>query len=215
MRGLRLVIAGFALVSAVPALPAPEPEADAVTLRFAVMRNGDQIGTSTTRLRREGARTIAEVATHIAVKFAYITVYRFDQTETEHWVDGNLVALSAHTDDNGTIHKVSAKSRGDALDVDADGKRSKADPSLVPISLWNAALVQRKTALNPLDGAVTPLKVVDRGEEQVQLHGQKVAAHRYTIETTFSQDVWYDRQRQLIKLEFRGSDGSRISYLRG
>src|SRR5690348_1747258 len=110
MRVFCPVMASLVLTSTSPGLPAAEPEADTVTLSFAVMRNGDQIGTSTTRLRRDGARTIAEIATHIAVKLAYITVYRYDQTEIEHWVDGYLVAMTAHTDDNGTIHKVSAKS---------------------------------------------------------------------------------------------------------
>jgi len=192
-----------------------ETEPDTVTLNFAVMREGHQIGTSTTRLRRDGAHTIAEIATHIAVKIAHVTVYRFDQTATEHWVDGYLVAMTAHTNDNGTVHKVSAKGRGDALAVEADGKVSEADPSLVPISLWNAALVDRKTALNLINGTVTPLFVVDRGEGQLVLRGQPTPARRYSIETTFAQDVWYDRQRRLVKVEFRGSDGSRIWYQRG
>ncbi|HEV8679847.1 MAG TPA: DUF6134 family protein [Stellaceae bacterium] len=215
MRVLSLVSAGLVLFSTIPALPASEAEPDTLTLNFAVMREGQQIGTSTTRLRHEGAQTIAEIATHIAVKIAHVTVYRFDQTATEHWVDGYLVAMTAQTNDNGTVHKVSAKSRGDTLAVEADGKLSEADPSLVPISLWNAALVDRKTAINPLDGAVTPLSVVDRGKEQLVVHGQPTTAHRYSIATTFPQDVWYDRQRRLVKVEFRGSDGSRIWYQRG
>src|SRR3954447_9707357 len=92
------------------------------TLNFAVTRNGDRIGTTTLRLQRDGQNLVADIATQVQVKIASITVYRFEQRETERWTDGKLVALQAVTDDNGTVHRVSAASNGDKLLVNANGK---------------------------------------------------------------------------------------------
>ncbi len=182
------------------------------TLNFAVLRNGGQIGTSTMRVRRDDPQTLAEIVTHVQVKIAYVTVYRFDQTVTEHWTGGSLVEMTALTNDNGTVHKVSAMRAGDTLAVEADGKTSEADPTVIPASLWNAALVRQTMALDPQDGSVAPIAVVDHGEEQLVLEGRATTAHHYSISTGTSQDVWYDEQNRLVKVELVGSDGSKIEY---
>ena len=191
--------------------PAAQAEPDTI-LNFAVMRNGTQIGNSTVRLRRDGEETVAEIVTHIQVKIAYVTVYRFDQSQTERWADGNLVALTSITDDNGTPHKVLVKRKRNALLVEADGKASEVDSTLTPVSLWNPALVQKKLALNPQDGTVTPVSVIDHGEEKLVLDGRSTTVHHYSIKTSFPQEVWYDEQNRLVKVELRGSDGSTIHY---
>src|SRR5580765_1842916 len=133
------------------------------TLNFAVLRNGDQIGTSTMHVHRDGPKTVAEIVTHIRVKIAFVTVYRLDQSVTEQWTGGSLVEMTALTDDNGTVHKVGAKRAGDTLKVEAGGKTSEVDPAAIPASLWNAALVRQTVALDPQDGSVSPISVVDHG----------------------------------------------------
>jgi hypothetical protein len=76
-------------------------------------------------------------------------------------------------------------------------------------------LVRKTTALNPQDGSIVPLSVVDHGKEQLLLQGRPEMAHHYSIKTTFPQDVWYDDQQHLIKVALRGSDGSKIEYQPG
>ncbi len=214
MRTLWLIL-GTVLFSMAALHATAQAEPVSTTTNFAIVRDGDQIGTCSFRLHRNGRETIAQYVSHIQVKLAFITVYRFDQTETERWVDGRLVALNSVTDDNGTVHKVKATSRGDVLSVDADGTVTEVDPSLMPVSLWNAALVQKTTALNPQDGSIVPLSVVDHGKEQLLLQGRPETAHHYSIKTTFPQDVWYDEQQHLIKVALRGTDGSKIEYQPG
>jgi hypothetical protein len=184
------------------------------TLSFAVTRNGEQIGSTTVKLQRNGEQTIAETATNVQVKIAFITVYRYQQRLTERWISGRLDALSAVTDDNGSIHRVSATRRGDKLAVNADGNLSQVDPAMMPANLWNASLVRMTVALDPKDGSVMPVSVVDRGREQVVLQGRALTAHRYSIKTTIPQEVWYDEHQSLLKVELRGSDGSTISTIR-
>jgi len=54
-----------------------------------------------------------------------------------------------------------------------------------------------------------------RGEDHVIVRGRPKRTHHYVIRTTFPQDVWYDEDRQLVKVELKGSDGSIIRYQPG
>jgi hypothetical protein len=203
---VRLILA----FSALTAVAATEPAT--TDLRFSVLRNGDQIGTSTMLIRRDGSATVAQTKTHIRVKLGFITLYHYDQTQTEHWADGHFVSLSAKTDDNGTPHEVSAKAEHDAVRVDADGETKSLTPSIIPDSLWNQALLSQNAALNPQDGSVLKLHAIDRGEDQIDLAGHPIKAHHYSIEGTQSEDVWYDSDHRLVRMEMRGRDGSKIEY---
>jgi hypothetical protein len=185
------------------------------TLNYAVTRNGDRIGTTTVRLQRDGRHLVAEIGTQIQVKIAGITFYRFEQRETERWLDGELVGLNAITNDNGTVNRVSAVRNGNKLSVNADGKVSEIDAAIVPASLWNAQLVQKTTALNSRDGSIMPVSVIDYGKEQLVLQGRPRTAHHYTIKTNLPHEVWYDEDHRLLKVELRGSDGSKILYQPG
>ena len=213
---MRLSLVLLSLATSISLLiSAAQAEPNITTIRYAVVREGAPIGSSTLTLRRNGEDTIADVATHVAVKFAFITVYRFDQTETEHWHGDRLLTLNAVTNDNGTVHRVTAHAAGNALIVDADGKSSRLDAEVMPASLWNASLVRRTMALNLQTGDLTPVSVIDRGSEQLVLQGRPTTTHHYSINTSFPQDVWYDQQHRLVKVEMRGSDGSTIRYQPG
>ena len=103
------------------------------------------------------------------------------------------------TDDNGSIHRVSATRSGDKLAVNADGKISQVDPAMMPANLWNVSLVRMTAALDPKDGSVMPVSVVDHGKEQLVVQGRALTAHRYSIKTTIPQEVWYDENQRLLE----------------
>ena len=158
---------------------------------------------------------VAEIGTQIQVKIAGITVYRLEQRETERWLDGKLVALNAFTDDNGKINRVTAARNGEKLSLNADGRVTEVDAAIVPASLWNAQLLKETIALNAKDGSIIPISVVDYGKEQLVVQGRQTTAHRYAVKTNLPHDVWYDDARRLLKVELRGSDGSKILYQPG
>jgi hypothetical protein len=204
------VTRSIAALLASVAIGAAEPST--TDLHFMILRNGDQIGTTTMRIHRDGAATVAETKVHIQVKLGFVTLYRYDQTQTEHWADGHFVSLSAKTDDNGTSHEVNAKAGHDAVRVDADGETKQLAPTIIPDSLWNPVLIDQTTALNPQDGSILKLHAIDRGDDQLRLAGHSVKAHHYSIEGTQPEDVWYDSDHHPVRLELRGRDGSRIEY---
>jgi hypothetical protein len=207
---IRLVITG--LVS-LPLAAKAEPQV--TTSNFIVTRDGAPIGTCEVRLQHNGAETSADTTTHIAVKFAGITVYRFDQIEKERWRDGRLQQMTSRTDDDGTVHSVVAARRDDGISVTADGKTLKLDATVIPASVWNEALTQRTTALNPNDGTLMRFSVVSHGEGSLLVAGRRETARHYSIKGGFTQDVWYAADGRLVKVQLRGSDGSTIQYLPG
>ncbi|HEX4157265.1 MAG TPA: DUF6134 family protein [Rhizomicrobium sp.] len=180
---------------------------------FAVMRNGAQIGTNSIRFAHDGADTKVQMVTHIKVGIAFLTLYRFDQTENEQWTDGRLLRMNATTDDNGTVHRASAVARNGKIVVQCDGRISATPPStIVPFNLWNPALVAQNVALDTRNGGLETIRVEDRGEGNVMVQGRVRRAHHYQIVATFPQDVWYDDSGQLVRVELKGSDGSTILY---
>ena len=214
MRG-NFLKAGLLSAAALFSSSAASAEPMAETLRFAVMREGQQIGTNTIELRRNGSETTVQMMTQVQVKIAFVTVYRFEQTETERWVGGKLMALSAVTNDNGTMHRVKATRANDRLTIEADGKTTEVAGNTIPASLWNPLLLEKTVAFNPQDGTMMPIAVTDRGVDQLIVQGRAKRTRHYVINSTFPQDVWYDDARQLVKVELKVSDGSTIRYQPG
>jgi hypothetical protein len=211
----RALTMGTLLLAAALAGATAKADSGNATMNFAVTRDGQQIGSNMIQLRHNGAETTVQMVTHVQVKIAFVTVYRFEQTETERWVDGQLMALNAVTDDNGTMHRVKATRTNDKLAIEADGKTTEVAGNTIPASLWNPLLLEQTIAFNPQDGAITPIAVVDRGEDHLVVHGRAQRARHYVINGSFAQDVWYDEQRRLVKVALKASDGSTISYQLG
>jgi hypothetical protein len=211
----RALTMGTLLLAAALAGATAKADSGNATMNFAVTRDGQQIGNNTIQLRHNGAETTVQMVTHVQVKIAFVTVYRFEQTETERWVDGQLMALNAVTDDNGTMHRVTATRTNDKLAIEADGKTTEVAGNTIPASLWNPLLLEQTIAFNPQDGIVTPIAVVDRGEDHLMVHGRAQRTRHYVINGSFAQDVWYDEQRRLVKVALKASDGSTISYQLG
>jgi hypothetical protein len=82
----------------------------------------------------------------------------------------------------------------------------------LPANLWDPSVLRLTRALDTTDGSVIPVSVTDRGNEQIVVRGRSVVAHRYSIKITDAQDVWYDAQQRLLKVELRGRDGSTIVH---
>jgi Family of unknown function (DUF6134) len=196
-------LAGAATVAA------PTP---AETLRFAIMRNGEQIGTHAIEISRTGPETNVRITTDLSVKVLFITAYRLQHNATERWVNGQLVAFDSTTDNNGVRHKVSATRGTSGLEVQADGKTRRVDQNALPASLWNPELIRRKTAFDTQDGQVDPISVTDTDMEDLSFGARALKAHHYEVKGRYSHDIWYDERGRLVQVKLIGSDGSVISY---
>jgi len=188
------------------------PGASSETLRFAIMRNGDQIGTHTVEINRGPKETSVSMSTDLAVKVMFIVAYHLQYTTSEKWVGGKLIALNAESDDNGTKHKVSATLKPNGLEVEADGKTSTVDKNIIPATLWNPEVVKRSQVLDPKDGEIVPITVTEQGVEDLSIEGRTIKARHYILKSKFQQDVWYDEKGRLVQSSLVAPDGSVILY---
>jgi len=182
------------------------------TLKFAIVRNGEQIGTSTTNIQRNGPETVVNIATHVEVKLLGFTAYRYDHSSNERWMDGRLIALTSQTDDNGTKHHLNVDSNDNKLIAAAGGKEISLDANTIPASLWNSKLVSQTAILDTVDGKMKRISVVDLGMENISVRGQATKARHFSTHGQLEHDLWYDEHDHLVQLQLTGSDGSVITY---
>jgi hypothetical protein len=188
------------------AVPAPQ------TSKFAIIREGNQIGISTTSIQRNGEETAVDMTINVHVKILGITAYRYVQTSTEKWSGGQVVAVSSETNDNGTKHKLSLALHDDKLIGEADGKQLALDADVVPSSVWNPKLMTQTVVMDNVNGKLKTISIADLGIENVDVRGQPTKAHHYSMRGQLEQDLWYDASGHLVQLTFKGRDGSIISY---
>ena len=206
MRAALIIFWSVMLAGAAAAEPSHE------TLKYTVVRKGEQIGTHTVEIRRKDVETTVSIATQVAVKVAFITAYSFQQNNTERWVNGRLSSLRAMTDNNGTRTKLEVSAGSQGLRIQADGKSLNAPAETMPASLWNPALMKQSVAINTVDGSMMPIKVTSKGVEELSTQSGRTKARRFNMQGVFDQDLWYDEQGRLVQLKLKGSDGSDVFY---
>lgn len=184
------------------------------TLDFTVLRNGDDVGSHQISFHHNGDALEVDIRTRIAVKLAFITVFRFEHDGHEVWRGNRLVAMETQTNDDGDDHSLIVSANGDGdLKIIGDGKESTVKGSFIPASLWNPTFLESKELLNSLVGTELAINVAYIGEEPVEVDGRQVSAKHYSMTGEFERELWYDKDWQLVKIAFKGQDGSDIQYV--
>jgi hypothetical protein len=182
-----------------------------------ILRDGDPIGTSVTEFSRDGDRLTVRTHMQIAVTMLYVTVYRFDSTVEEHWINGQLVAMHSRADDDGTRKAVDMQSSGpaapDLMSVTYNGAAKTVGAGVMPTSFWNPQSMHESRFIDPLDGDTFDATVTSRQPDTVRIGDRNVQASRFEMSNDV--DVWYAPDGQLLKIEFVvHEDGSIITVQR-
>ena len=183
-------------------------------LNFTVLRDGDDVGTHEIDFHRNGDALEVDIKTRIAVKMAFITVFRFEHDGHEVWRDNKLVSMETKTNDDGDDHQLVATADGNGeLKVVGDGTERTVDGGVIPASLWNSGFLQSNELLNSLVGTELAVNVAFKGEEPVDVNGRPVPAKHYSMTGEFERELWYDNDQVLVKIAFKAKDGSDIQYV--
>ncbi|MBN9496086.1 MAG: hypothetical protein J0H39_04985 [Alphaproteobacteria bacterium] len=195
----RLLALFAALVLSWPAAAAPP------TLEFDVLRDGAPIGKHRVTIERDGTETRATIEIDMAVRLAFVTVYRYTHRSTELWREGRLVSLDARTDDNGTRTQVSARATDAGLAIDGSGGRYDAPAETVPTSYWNREKVMRSPLLDTQSG-----KLIDVSAMALAADANGT---RYRLAGDLEADLVYGPGGDWTGLSF-SARGARIDYVR-
>lgn len=208
----RTILGLIAVASVIAALAAAFPaHAATETLRYWVKRDGTPIGEHVVTFDREGDRTTVSLKTDLAVKVAFITAFRFEHESTETWKDGQLVALSSRTNDDGTNHEVSAAAGPEGLTVVADGVSRVVPADTLVHDQWNPANLQRDTLLSIFDGQPMQVSFTKGPTESIDVDGKTMEATRWQASGDLDRTFWFDAEDRLVKVRFE-SRGSTVTY---
>ncbi|NQU56411.1 MAG: hypothetical protein HQ513_04190 [Rhodospirillales bacterium] len=181
-------------------------------LSYTVLRNGDPIGTHAYSFKEKGSGLVVNINTDIKVKVAFLTVYRFEHQASEEWRRGKMVSTTSVTNDDGKDHKLKVSFGGNNLKINGDGKKSVAAYGAMPASLWHPDTVKNTVLLNTLDGTMMTVKIDDLGSDLVKVKGHEVSAQHYRLSGDLERELWFDPNGALVQVQFKGDDGSDISY---
>jgi steroid 5-alpha reductase family enzyme len=210
----RATKSGLLLLSA---LPAAHAMAEVQRWDFAVTLNGSPIGFHRFELQKESARSWTLVSeARFTVKFWVVPVYRYEHKAVERWEDGCLSNLEARTNDNGQRLEVRAWKIGNQLLVrDSRGENLSLNDCVWTFAYWNTDLRSRSHLLNPQTGQWIPVRVQDEGEEELGDSPQRTRARRYSLlGPDFRIDVWYDGDKDWVRLESEPQAGRKLRYER-
>jgi hypothetical protein len=216
----RLVLAGLlslGLGTATPALanfgqPADAPTATQ-TLTFDVLRDGSSIGTHRVTIREAGTRREVEIAIDMAVKLAFVTVYRYTHRATETWIGERLVSLEASTDDNGTRTRVLATAGESGLAVSGSGGSYIAPADTAPSSYWNRDKLNRSALLDTQSGKLATVANQNLGEMPMTADGRAQIVSTYRVTGDLKADLSYAADDSWVGLRFEAR-GAQIVYVR-
>ena len=192
--------------------PEVVPQVD--RLVYAVIREGQDVGTHRVEFATAGNRLTVRVATDIAVRFLSLTIYRFHHVAEEVWVDGRLVGLTSRTDDDGKPRVVELRADGDRLRGVYNGKPLEFPASILPATLWHPASMRQSLLLDTVKGRPLRISVADRGDETITLANDLITARRFSITGQLVRDVWYGPDGYIVQARFRAKDGSHVTLQR-
>lgn len=189
--------------------PARAAEALPADLLFDVYRKGSLIGTSDIRFRAEAEGFTATTVMELAVKLAFITVFRFRQEARELWQGGRLVRSDVVTDDDGRVTHVEVRPTGDELTVEGPrGIYRVPAGTMTDLGFWNPAIINARAIVDGQHGELMPLRLIPPVEETVTVAGRAMRATRYGFIATQTQEgtaregtVWYDRGGRWVRCE--------------
>ena len=211
-RGVRPALAmalGAALLVAARAAAAadfPPPG----KMSYVVTRNGDQIGTHEMEFVRDGNRFTVLTRVEASVTFAGVTVFRFANESQEEWVDGRLASFVSDSYDNGKPHHVIVEPSNDGLWVTEHNHRKLFPGVRLVGTLWNPETIGQTLLVDPVDGRLRHVTIVDRGLEMVWVQGRSVQARHISITGKMRREVWYGPDNRIVRFEFRAGDDSLI-----
>lgn len=190
-------------------LPTPWVASDGAVIDFTVLRKGKRFGSHVLTFERDDTGKL-EVTTDVdlQVKIGPITAFKYRLDSLEQWVDGQLVALSGKSNNDGRKGEVVAETEGGDLVVDGTKFDGALPLGIIPSSHWNRLQVYQSQMLSTETGEVLDIDVELIGDDKVQVGDQMIDATHYRLTSDLTVDLWYDRQSRWVKLAFqvRGQD---------
>ncbi len=207
--GGALAVTGSLLLPAKTLASAPT-----VDRAFRVIRRGEDIGRHHVSFAHKDHGLEVQVEIELAVKLAFITVYRFRQTGRDLWRGGVLVQAHTVTDDDGKRSQLLARAARGGLEVEGvSGSRVVPLGSMTDLCFWNDDIMRAPQVVDAQTGETTRLRTQHAGVEPLLAGGSEIMATRYRVDAGDGRagTVWYDESEAWVGADFT-TRGERLVY---
>lgn len=164
------------------------------------MRRGEQVGTHTLRIARQGREHIATSELLIAPRVLGVVVYRYEHRYEEVTEAGRFRRVTSRLNRNGRIVEVRGEAVPGAVLLDGTEGAQRLPAAAAPLSWWERERFDRVPIFGTTTGRLLAL-TWQIGREAAACRGEVEAVARY------------DAAGRWVGLDARGEDGNDITYL--
>lgn len=215
----QILIIGFFFTFIILLIPIKSLSSDYPNLLFQVYRNQNLIGTHELLIKKKNSSTEVNIKIKFDVSFLGFKIYEYRHSNTERWIENELIFLESSTNQNGKLMSCTLKKKGGKLDISGTDNIVTLDNNILPSSYWNSVLVKKNKQLkilNTHDCSFINLNVKFLGNEKI--YNDKLFASHYKLRGFESSgaevdiDLWYDKYDNWVKMRFL-KDESVIDYV--
>lgn len=206
-----LVMLAAVMLAPIQAMAQPWQPANGDKLAFDVTRDGGALGTHIVSFARDGNTLTVKTAVALKVEFGPITFFDYSHDVTETYQGSKLTWVGSRTKKDGKWKTLSAAAGEGGLDVKGSAFKGLLKGTVIPSTHWNEDEMKQPAMFSTETGKMLPMKVVDRGVEQIKAGGTTISARRFDVTSELSASFWYDDKGRWVKCAFT-AEGSKIEY---
>ncbi len=180
--------------------------------RVACDGDGGALGTHVVSFKRNGDTLTVKTAVALKVEFGPITFFDYAHDVTEKYLGGKLMWVGSRTKKDGKWQTLAAEAVEGGIDVKGSGYKGLLKGMVIPSTHWNEDEMKQAAMFSTETGKMLPMKVVDRGIEQIKAGGATISARRFDVTSELSASFWYDADGRWVKCAFV-AEGSKIEYV--
>lgn len=210
---MRFVLLMLAMVLApMQAMAQPWKPANGDKLAFDVLRDGGPLGTHVVSFARDGDTLTVKTAVALKVAFGPLTLFDYAHDVTEKYLRDKLTWVGSRTKKDGKWQTLAAEAVEGGIDVKGSAFKGLLTGTVIPSTHWNADEMKQPAMFSTETGKMLPMKVVDRGIEQIKAGGTTIDARRFDVTSDLVASFWYDAKGRWVKCAFN-AEGSKIEYV--
>lgn len=179
---------------------------------FTILRGDSPIGTQSVSFARVGEQLTVDIRTEIAVKIAFVTVYRYKQAIQQKWKGDRLEWFEARTDDNGDTRHVQARATEAGIEIDSPSGRKIAPADIIPTGYWNREIINRSQGIDS-KGRIVDLKFAPLGKRPVKIDGRTAEAEFFRVSGEDNGEIGYAPDGSWASL-VQNERGNVITFIR-
>ena len=181
---------------------------------FDVLRDGDKIGEHRLDFERQDSTLKVSVETDLAVKFAFLTLFRYEHKRVERWRGGELESLAGMTNDDGQEYEVSFVRKQGHYSRTINGAEEEINGPVAIDSLWSKDLLTGGKLFSAANDKVYRVRSNLLGLETIEVNGGPVEAEHYKLSGEVDRDLWYGPSGELLRVEYQSDEGESFVFLR-